>query len=158
MPECDLKAQAHRAFRANFETTSEAFREAVEKAFGKDFRELAVPVPSPVTAPKKEMVKVDRFGEFYDAYPRHVGREAAFKAWKRLDPADDLVAEILADLEKRQATIWRDSDPTFIPHPATYLNGRRWTDEIPSAIALGFRGCRPSKFEHEIASRIAEVG
>jgi hypothetical protein len=56
------------------------------------------------------------------AYPRKVAKGAAVKAW----PGDEHLPAILAALAW-QAKNW--TDPKFIPHPATYLNQRRWEDE-----------------------------
>jgi len=65
------------------------------------------------------------FDEFWQAYPRKEGKEAARKAWPKA--ASELPA-ILAALEwQRASDAWRD--PQFIPHGSTYLNGRRWEDD-----------------------------
>lgn len=71
------------------------------------------------------------FREFWDAYPRKVARPAAVKAWQRLSPDTALREMMLAALERAKASDqWRDRQ--FIPHPATWLNGRRWEDELAS--------------------------
>jgi hypothetical protein len=68
------------------------------------------------------------FVEFYTAYPRHVARAAAWKAW----PGDNLLPTIMAALEW-QAQEMRTRPADKIPHPATWLNGKRWEDERPVA-------------------------
>ncbi|HKN01012.1 MAG TPA: hypothetical protein VJX23_10895 [Candidatus Binataceae bacterium] len=68
------------------------------------------------------------FERFYLAYPRHKAREAAEKAWNKLAPAQRI--RVLADIERRKATEWAGKDPHYLPFPASYLNGKRWTDEI----------------------------
>jgi hypothetical protein len=73
----------------------------------------------------------DRFDEFWSAYPRHTAKQTAVKAWRKLNPAAELVATILAALERqKQSTQWRQG---VIPHAATWLNQSRWEDEIPPA-------------------------
>lgn len=71
------------------------------------------------------------FAAFWDRYPRKVGKQAAYKAWGRLNPDSDLKISIFAALEKQKATEqWRRDDGKYIPHASTWLNGRRWEDEI----------------------------
>lgn len=64
------------------------------------------------------------FAEFWEAYPKKVGKPAAQKAWKgiRCDPA--IIFHSL------KAFVF-SPDPQFIPHPATWLNQRRWEDQPP---------------------------
>lgn len=74
------------------------------------------------------------FMEFWKAYPKHQKRQDALKAWAKLSPEPDLQETILNALEKQKATDqWQKSGGQFIPHASTWLNGRRWEDEISSA-------------------------
>lgn len=68
------------------------------------------------------------FASFWEVYPRKVSKPFALKAWRKakLPP----LSELLAALEKHKAN-W--SDPQFIPHPASWLNARRWDDEVTTA-------------------------
>lgn len=67
------------------------------------------------------------FEEFWKLYPRRIGKGAAFKAFGRA-VAKAPVAEIMAGLARFcDATI--DADLKFIPHPQTWLNQERWTDD-----------------------------
>lgn len=68
------------------------------------------------------------FSQFYQAYPRHVGKEDALEAWTKLAPSPELVAEIMAGVERYAETV-KDADPKFIKHPGRWLNARRWEDE-----------------------------
>lgn len=71
------------------------------------------------------------FDEFWAAYPRHVAKQDASKAFAKLRADDALLRRILAALEvAKQSRDWLKDDGRFIPHPATWLNGRRWDDEI----------------------------
>jgi hypothetical protein len=68
------------------------------------------------------------FEDFWKAYPRKVGKLAAKKAWDRIRPTPDIVAEM------GKALVWQVEqweDPQYIPHPATWLNAGRWMDEPP---------------------------
>ena len=72
------------------------------------------------------------FDAFYAAYPRHTGRLNAEKAWKKLAPDQELQTTLLAAVAKQKASEqWHD--PQFIPHPATWLTGKRWNDVIATA-------------------------
>ncbi len=69
------------------------------------------------------------FGLFWSAYPRKVKKEAARKAWLKLNPDDLMTARIVKAVEahKRQ-TQWATIE--YVPHPATWINARQWEDEI----------------------------
>jgi len=71
----------------------------------------------------------DDFDNFWRKYPRRTGKANAVKRWRTMKPADRDAA--LAALDAHIAN-WRatKTEPQFIPHPATWLNGRRWEDEI----------------------------
>lgn len=69
------------------------------------------------------------FEEFWQAYPKKVGKEAAFKSWmKSKVRIDDVMPALTWQKESDQ---WRRNDGQFIPNPATYLNQGRWQDEQP---------------------------
>lgn len=71
------------------------------------------------------------FEDFWTAYPRKVGRAAAEKAWPKA--CKQLDAERLVKAAGYWAGLWQHAktDKQFIPHPATWLNGKRWDDEPP---------------------------
>lgn len=73
----------------------------------------------------------DPFEEFWDAYPRKVGKEAARKAWKKIRPNQSLQRRILDAVEAaKQSKEWQKDNGQYIPHPATWLNQGRWDDEL----------------------------
>ncbi|MFH1016697.1 MAG: hypothetical protein V1798_00780 [Pseudomonadota bacterium] len=79
---------------------------------------------------------LESFGRFWAAWPsgRRKAKQAAERAWLKIAPNDKLVAAILAHVEASAATFdWRKDGGAFVPYPATYLNGRRWEDEIEVA-------------------------
>ena len=69
-----------------------------------------------------------RFDKFWSVYPRHEGKQAAQKAFDKIKP-DDTLLETMINTIVRQKQTEQWSDPRYIPHPATWLNGRRWEDE-----------------------------
>jgi hypothetical protein len=68
------------------------------------------------------------FETFYSLYPRKISRTNAEKAWKK---QKCVLSEVMPALQK-QMKLW--TDPQFTPHPASWLNGRRWEDETPQSI------------------------
>ena len=67
------------------------------------------------------------FDDFWVVYPRRVAKLAAQKAWKKLTPADQMAA--LEALPVHVA-LWSERSLEHVPHAATWLNGRRWEDEL----------------------------
>jgi len=66
------------------------------------------------------------FEAFWKVYPKRVGKGRAQSAWNKAirEASPDVIVEAV-----RQAQ-W-DANPKFIPHPATWLNDKRWLDEKP---------------------------
>lgn len=81
-------------------------------------RKQSVPDPAALAA----------FDRFYHVYPRHVGREDALKAWLKLNPNAELIAMLMVAVPLYAAEV-AGTEPKYILHPATWLNGRRWEDE-----------------------------
>ena len=70
------------------------------------------------------------FDEFWKLYPRKESKQQAKKAWLKLKPDQALFNLIANALEYRSQTKeWLAEGGRYIPHPATWLNGRRWEDE-----------------------------
>ena len=77
----------------------------------------------------------ESFDVFWAAYPRHTGKQDAYKAFVKLKPDEALMQAILAGIEKqKQSAQWTKDGGQFIPHPATWLNGCRWEDELPKNV------------------------
>ncbi len=84
------------------------------------------------TNKKGNKVKNDKnFILFWDKYPRKTAKQKAIESWLKLNPSGELVSHILAAIElQKQSPQWQKDGGQFIPHPATWLNQRRWEDEI----------------------------
>lgn len=79
---------------------------------------------------------LDGFEALWSAYPRRTARRDAERAWTRLRPPPDLRETILAAVTAQLrpgGTLNPPNGPRFIPHAATWLNGRRWEDAAPAA-------------------------
>jgi hypothetical protein len=71
------------------------------------------------------------FSEFWTEYPKKVAKQNALKAWKKIKPDAPLMAAIMTSLKRWKTSYeWLRDGGRFIPYPATWLNGRRWEDEI----------------------------
>lgn len=84
------------------------------------------------------------FTDFYDAYPRHVGRKDAERAFHRA--AKTVPAQTIIDAARRLAADPNLPEKQFIPHPATWLNQGRWDDE-PLPERHGGRGTYSQRTE-----------
>lgn len=138
LPECTLKTCVVARAKAFAEGMGKGFGEAFADTFGKA---MPNPEPEPEPEPKKNTPNtpfssavadgpMDGFASFWKRYPRKVGKQDAMKAWKRLKPDADLLRAIGEGLERAKASEqWQRDRGQFIPHPATWLNGRRWEDE-----------------------------
>lgn len=71
------------------------------------------------------------FDDFWNCYPRKTNRDQAEKSWTKLKPDKQLFDQIILNIERRlQLGDWSLDRKNYIPHAATYLNGKRWQDEI----------------------------
>lgn len=75
------------------------------------------------------------FKRFWNAYPRKVGKAKAQRAFEKLNADEALLAEMLAAItQQTKALGWEDKSKwKYIPHPTTWLNQKRWEDEIIGA-------------------------
>lgn len=77
--------------------------------------------------------EAERFAKFWAAYPRKEAKPKAQTAFAKLHPDDDLLATMLAAIERQKASDqWQEDGGRFIPHPTTWLNNKRWEDQLPS--------------------------
>lgn len=113
-------------------------------------RTKAVPteVPTEVPTAKEEkkkrieknkieltIVQQERFDLFYAEYPKKQAKKKAVDSWRILDPGEQLTSKIVGAVKKFKATdSWRQNNGQFIPMPSTWLNQKRWEDEIDCAI------------------------
>ena len=133
----------------HFGTISEPFRS------GSDGVPQSSPIPQPTThnlkthtpavadATASETAKsasrpspADDFEAFWSDYPRKVGKGAAVKAWKAATRKTN--PQAIRDGLRRQLPAMTQQEPRFIPHPSTWLNSERWTDD-PEALRPNLR-------------------
>ena len=124
------------------------------KRIGREVPPFAAPLPNH---------DASGFRDFWLQYPRRVARAQAVKAWDKLKPDAETQAQIMHDLAKRKQSDqqWLKDGGAFIPHPATYLNQGRWTDEIdislPASNSAGNQQTRLSTSIGWLNKRLAEA-
>ena len=69
------------------------------------------------------------FEQFYKLYPRKVGRYLAEKNFRRLSRRERMLA---FDGLSKYIKFWNvsETEKQFIPHPSTFINQKRWEDEV----------------------------
>lgn len=78
----------------------------------------------------KTIIK-QRFDDFWKAYPKKQGKGAAEKAFMKIAPTKELLKAMLKVIsEWKLSKQWTKDNGQYIPNPATWLNQKRWEDEI----------------------------
>jgi hypothetical protein len=95
----------------------------------------------------------DFFERFWSQYPRKEKKKNAVEAWARLNLTDEDFYLVMASLARQKMSDqWTRDGGKFIPHPTTWLNGRRWEDEgIQGDYATTAPGSPATKFEKNMA-------
>ena len=89
----------------------------------------------PITnKPKTKLLESDEFLQFWNAYPKKVGKDKALESWNKTRPN---IEEVLKALDWQvKSDQWFKNGGQFIPNPTTYLNQGRWKDEPPIPITF----------------------
>ena len=113
-----------------------ATNRSLGKRGGRPKKTESVTEPEPNTNPKKiknknkNTLSATRFEEFWAAWPsskRKVGKAAVLAKWEKAG-LDDLADEIIANVnDQKVSEQWTGG---FEPAPMTYINQRRWEDEV----------------------------
>jgi hypothetical protein len=132
------------------ETFCNAYAEAEAKA---DAKAKAVKKKTPLPPKGDASVKMhstgvpmdilwkESFEKFWDIYPKKRGKDPANKAWDKLKGDEELYYDICeAVIAWRETEDWLKNDGQFVPNASTFLNQKRWQDEIPAAKPIN-RAC-----------------
>lgn len=84
--------------------------------------------PNPNPNPNAREARMAEFEKFWSAYPRKEGKQKARAAFEKVNVSLDILLESI-EQQKRSAQ-WCKDNGQFIPHPATWLNGKRWEDQL----------------------------
>jgi hypothetical protein len=125
------------------------------------------PQPAPVLVPVldpdlrnlnlKDLKEQDRsqdFEAFWKQYPRKDCKQDAQAAWKKLSDNERRLA--FEDVPKRAAANWAGREREKLPHAATYLNQKRWIDDIQPRGSPGNTG-RPETAIEMAKRRLREA-
>ena len=72
---------------------------------------------------EKENENVQRFDQFWTTFPRKTDKARAKRSFLRLTKAEQELA--VSNIQR----LYSETPAQFIPHPSTYLNGKRWEDQ-----------------------------
>ena len=112
--------------------------EGIQENFDTSQRKLNDPIQENLidnkTDNNKKNITVNNnnnFDSFWKYYPRKAGKSEAIKAWNKLLPNEDLMRVIAGNISERLRTgEWSKNNQSFILHASTYLNQKRWEDEV----------------------------
>ncbi|MDA8149828.1 MAG: hypothetical protein M0041_01625 [Nitrospiraceae bacterium] len=105
--------------------------------------------PNPPETPPAEGVYSKEFETFWAAYPKKIGKLAAWQAWEKMSGQRPPLEAILRTLDGyRQTEQWQET--RFIPHPSNWLAQRRFDDEPMTG---GSHGRQKPLTSQEIARR-----
>jgi hypothetical protein len=80
---------------------------------------------------QKDAPEGDGFDTFWAAYPVKRDKAKARGAWKKLKPDAELQKVMLEALAREKTTRqWQEENGRYIPYPSTWINKKRWEDEI----------------------------
>lgn len=84
---------------------------------------------------KDNFLYKEKFEKFYSLYPRKVGKVKVEDWFKRNNPNEELFKNIIHGLEAYNIKWSKDkTDKKYIPHPTSWLNAKRWEDEIDTSL------------------------
>jgi hypothetical protein len=79
------------------------------------------------------MGESELFNFFFEQYPKQVGRKQALTEWNKLNLTEKDLNKIIINITDRLTQgVWSLETKQFIPHPANYLAGEQWDDELIS--------------------------
>lgn len=112
--------KTRKRYRNVLVTLPERSRNALRDVTGRDSTIQQIKTTTPHYPPD--------FEAFWAAYPNRKGKGAAFRAWDRVKQHQALILRALP--HHRDSEQWQREGGRFIPHPATWLNQRRWEDDL----------------------------
>ena len=86
------------------------------------------PNPNTNPNPNARETRGAAFEKFWSAYPRKEGKQKARSAFEKVTV--DLDVLLVALEAQKKSSQWTKDNGQFIPHAATWLNGKRWEDQL----------------------------
>ena len=120
--------------KAKQNETKNTIKKEINKKKEKEEKENFVKEREQKREKKQKERTEESFARFWSAYPRHEAKAEARKAFEKLDPDESLLSEMLETIRRWKDTAqWKEGGGRFVPYPSTWLNQRRWEDEVPPA-------------------------
>ena len=80
----------------------------------------------------------ETFAQFWEEYPRKEAKQNAKAAWNKLKPGPLEFGDIMNGLSAwKKSDQWSRDGGRYIPLPASWLNGKRWEDEVSVTVQYG---------------------
>lgn len=103
-----------------------------------DYTKIATSIPQKLRDGRRKSCEIsnntettrDYFGEFWKTYPKRVAKEDARKAFSKIKMDEQLFGNIIKAINNQGLC---NREIQFVPNPATWLNKRRWEDEVQSS-------------------------
>jgi hypothetical protein len=97
--------------------------ELIPQKLGNEFHQnCEIPIYTETTREYSE-----HFLKFWKAYPKKTAKDPAWKAFKKLKMNDEFLATLIKAINYQGLP---SRDIQFVPHASTWLNNKRWEDEI----------------------------
>ena len=126
-----LAAERKRRQRAGVTQMS---HKSCDKSVTREDKNREENIKPPYNPPRTGGVSVPAtFTEWWAAYPRKVGKQAAIRAWRRIKGKPPIKATLEKLAEQIESEQWTQDAGQYIPNPARYLNQGRWDDEVMPA-------------------------
>jgi hypothetical protein len=143
VPFSELRSPSKRVKKSLGKVPSEAKSKASTRQghlTGKENGQKSQTQPPADTSLRKKESTEEEFEEFWRAYPKRVGEDAARIAFNKAiergaDPAAIIQAAKIYAITER-ARIERGEDPKYTAHPKNWLNAGRWKDPPPDGIVI----------------------
>ena len=73
----------------------------------------------------------EKFETFWKEYPNKTAKSKAFTSWKKYKCDNGIFASIMDSLKaQKKSDQWLKDNGKFIPMGSTWVNGKRWEDEL----------------------------
>ena len=151
-PECNMKRKKRFTFKEILEFDAPPISAA---NCGEVSQNAAIIQSNPIKIQSKSESKSEDnaredFDKFWSAYPRKAGnKQKAFEAFKKAGVSLEILLDAIEN--QKQSSQWSKDNGQFIPHPTTWLNGKRWEDQL-AVDRAGYVNGRRQLDDDEIAA------
>ena len=151
-PECNMKRKKRFTFKEILEFDAPPISAA---NCGEVSQNAAIIQSNPIQIQSKSESKSEDnaredFDKFWSAYPRKAGnKQKAFEAFKKAGVSLEILLDAIEN--QKQSSQWSKDNGQFIPHPTTWLNGKRWEDQL-AVDRAGYVNGRRQLDDDEIAA------